>query len=705
MPTIFSATDFMDEAASVAAQGQTSAASSIKTIDPAEFASTESLPDYANGLSPDFAINESPISIQDRLKMSFGNEAGKEKFLKQNYGEVSRTRNGDFVVKDKDGLWKRVSQDLSSSDPWEATKDIVSALGPLAGNPITAAADIAMNGFNPKGAGKELLSRAADQASTGLAIAPQLGLAAATGGASIPAQMAASGALGAGTKSIETILGRALGTYEASDEEMLQDIGIEGLMNIGGILISAGVKPAQGMVNAGLKRAGQMLGEAAPGSRNVLTNLFGLSLKNGARSVERLVDNTDDVVNWVRHADAGAASADDAINKLVMAGSDQVEQMAKQVQPALNSMYDRMKVDVLAKVDGNFKSNLRSVSQTLQEAYEKAGLAQRALDKDGNQFIKMNGKNELQALAQKNGTINPFLNDAKSLGLVSDLFDEVKVFEKAYEKQGVAGADQLMQFRKNLMDKTFELEQIADDQSLIPAKRFIAQLANTTEELVNAKFNLKTPVMDRFGKPTSNLYQSLNQTYAEQANQMRPLLRGIRNAQLQGSNAWQQLYDKVSGSSGRNLSTKSAFDGAAELLGKFGGKNGRAVAQNYENIKSINAASDFIPSIKKSLISTTAAAGAAYAFGSGNPEAAAPFAAAALVTSPRANYHVIKSFLKGRQFLESLKGPAMKRFLNEPQLVNMWASQIANNPAMSNQIKSQLLQQAGQHVMGGGGQR
>ena len=181
------------------------------------------LPAYANGLDKNAAINRSPVDAIDRLKLAFGDEEGNMQFLKQRFDAVDKDENGNLVVQSQ-GKWHRVDPgSMDNVDAWTRTT--------------------------------ELIGDIADIAPTIGTIGGSLALGAATGGASLVAQAGAFAAFGAGTAAARTSLGRLVGTYEASTEDQLKEVAFESLLNVGGTVIGAGVRPTVSMIS---KNAGAM---------------------------------------------------------------------------------------------------------------------------------------------------------------------------------------------------------------------------------------------------------------------------------------------------------------------------------------------------------------------------------------------------------------------------------------------------------------
>ncbi len=215
------------------AQAQQANPAPTEAFDPKAFikantvdATGELRPDYANGSTEESPINSSPVSVKDRLVLSLGNEKGKIKYLKENYQDAKVGADGNYLVKNQ-GMWHRVDPTaLGDGDPWEKTKELF----------------------------KDTVDLAPEATMVGATMAAGVG----TGGAGI----LATGAIGGAVEIARTSLGRAFGTYEADTDEQIKDIAFETMLNIGGGVIAAGVKPVGRVVAGELRKAGQLLSKA-----------------------------------------------------------------------------------------------------------------------------------------------------------------------------------------------------------------------------------------------------------------------------------------------------------------------------------------------------------------------------------------------------------------------------------------------------------
>lgn len=189
------------------------------------------LPYGADGSSEESAINQSPLSVGQRFRLAFGNEKGSLKFLKENFEDAKKDKEGNYKVK-KDGSWYAVDPTGFGDGPAYSFADKVANLGAEA---LKDAVDLTDDAISMIGAA--------------------IGAGGGAGAASIPGAALGAAAASAANSS----LGRWAGTYEAEPEEMLADAALDALLTAGGYGIVPGAKLAKNLAGKGLNKLGMTI--------------------------------------------------------------------------------------------------------------------------------------------------------------------------------------------------------------------------------------------------------------------------------------------------------------------------------------------------------------------------------------------------------------------------------------------------------------
>ena len=286
------------------------------------------IPLEASGVAPALAINESPLSLEDRLKLSLGNKAGKLSYLKSKFEDATEDAFGNLTVQ-KDGLWYKVDQEGAGIDDWTSTKQWLRA-------------------------GKELAADMADIAPELAAVGVGFGVGAVTGGAGLPVLLAAETAAGGGLAALRTSLGRLAGTYKADAEQQFQDIAFESLLSMGGTAVLAGVKPAgKFMANqipklhAALKAINEVPESAGKGlGKFFAKNSVGLEaydvLLENPKGLQKTILAAETAAKEIP-GDSGAAF----VQAIQEAQLDDVFNFAKQAKSLEKTLYKNMEKQIL----------------------------------------------------------------------------------------------------------------------------------------------------------------------------------------------------------------------------------------------------------------------------------------------------------------------------------------------------------------------
>jgi hypothetical protein len=156
---------------------------------------------------PETAFETVPLDVTDRLKLSFGNVAGKKAFLEKKFDEVKANANGEITVRKGDS-WHKIDADgLGNGDAWDKFA--------------------------------EFAGDAADWGGDAVTVIPSLAAAFSTSGLGA----AAGAAVGSVAR---TSMGRFLDTYTDNPEEQLKDLALESFFGLGGYAVGKHLLPLAG---------------------------------------------------------------------------------------------------------------------------------------------------------------------------------------------------------------------------------------------------------------------------------------------------------------------------------------------------------------------------------------------------------------------------------------------------------------------------
>lgn len=633
----------------------------------------EKLPSYANGATSQTAINESPISYEDRLKLSVGDMSGKVKFLKDNYGEVQRTKSGDLTVK-YNNVWHRVDPDtFDMSDPWKMTKEIVGDMADLAPTLVKTGA--------------------------------QVGAAVLTGGASLPAQLAASGAIGSAGKGVESVLGRLVGTYQGSDEDILKDVALEGLINVGaGAAFALGVKPSISFVADKLKIAGKALAELPEQSKEIITSMYGTVLgKGGVRSVNKLMEKTTEVVNAIKELAASPGGPELAFKQRAI---HLIEDSLDNIPKATSNFFGAGKREIIATLEDGFTSKQPEVVKNLMAFFEEKALVE-------------GGKLKTREIAitdmAKKGINSEWAGNPGSWKIVQNLYKGLQDFKHTPSVSGKQGAENLFAMRSSLMSMVDDNLEIAQKLGFSKAQPFLGEFGERIQDAIIPSFNVANKII---GAPPTNKLIDLNKAYKKLMFDLMPLTNAKQATRNQGAQAYEYVIDNITSQAGRKSTVKTALDTAMDVLEKHGSKEGQKASGNYARLMIYDAAKDFSGWVKPGLIGTTATLGVPGALLAGSPGGALAMASTALLSSPRlgagmiqggkavgkkatAAKDMVKSFMASNAMIRGLTPAARSIFIKTPQALANMAQTVYSAPGVREGTGRQLMSEAFKSFTGG----
>lgn len=600
-------------------------------------------PWYASGGAPELAINQSPVDVSDRLKMSVGNKAGQVDYLKQRYEDAAITKSGTVTVKSNNKWYVADPEGLGSGDAWQRTKELLSDLADIAPEAGAAAATV--------------------------------GAALATGGASLAVQAAALGGTGLASGAIRTSLGRAIGTYSADPYEQLTDIAFEGLLNAGGVFVAPAVRfGSQHVVRAvsgiskflsGVK-APAIPGLSSEAAKDVATEVLGNAtgigggnLKHIAQQGPRLATLADKTRALVRKA---GGSLEDEINLLQSSKTAQVKKLVTGIADNWGSAYKKSLNQFLGSVDDGFNLNSTELYSPLKSWYSKFGIID-----DAGKFAKASDLQQSLAKLVDTGTeaeatvARRLLQDLQSdpkeaYNLLRSFVETSKPRDLAL--RGVRAAEAAIDYDKQITrlqwdsgNKAFskKLSGIGDFFGL-SKKQFLGaeggDMGGGLYATLSSKLSPEQVALLKKGKAD----------FASIGSEFRDLLKTYQTAVKQGSDLpYEQVANRISSGAGRNVTLKNKASDAARQFGM-----GDIMTRIHDREALIAMAKPLNSTLTKFGPALGVAQGLA-----GNPMIALGTAASMAGTSPRlvgkavANNPALRSYFSGLP--KQLQKPAIEQ--------------------------------------------
>lgn len=627
--------------------------------------------------TPDEPVDTSPVEVLDRAKLSLGNKAGSIDYLKQKFDAVKYNPEGELVVK-KAGVWHRVDPESMGSNPWEMTKELVADL--------------------------------ADVSPTVGLVGASLAAGAATGGSSLFAQAVAQGATGGAVEGIRTSLGRAVGTYKATAEEQIADIGLEMLMNFGGQYAAAGISTAGKSGVGMLRKAAQNLSKANPEGQGVIASVLG-PVVAGADNVDRLIKNPTVVTGHLDKALAAGKSEAEAIQHLVQGQVDDLVEIATKADDALSTKWNQNVSTLTELAPEAFDPATQDVRKSMLASLLQRGLV-RIEDKVGRRVgntvvrpailnpeelmtknlddlnIRLFSYDELIKGQQRSGIPNKFANSKEAYQMVSEFYEMLQRNMKLNPKTGKAGVHQLLGFKQAMSAKTWELSKKAKKNDLGFAGAFFTDVDSVMDTQINNIFN-------RNGM--GQAWTKLNSEYSTALSELRPLLNA-KEAAVHSNNllAFQPELTRILSPGANNLGNKTSLKSALKIL------NDPELIARHDSIFDRNAAKAFVP--KFGPYAKAAGAAAVGSAVSLNPMTALAFAGSAVGTSPRLVGRMLAKSagagdaveigFKKLDFLKKVAPAQREALVNNPALLNSFLQTGAEALQLKQKTHEALMGQA-----------
>lgn len=621
----------------------------------------EARPSYANGLTPTAALNKSPLTAIDRLKLSFSDDVGRE--LAERFPDgVEQDKNGDWIVKSAEtGGWHRVDpKNFGDKDPWELAKDVVTGKA----------------SFGEAVAQSDIVGDLADIGEEAALMTASVIAGLATGGSSLAAQAVAAGAAGMGGKVGTTILGRYLGTYEASTEDQIKDIALESVLNAGGAAIAPGVS----------KIAGKTLNAVGKG----LSSLPEGSIK-AVKALGKLAGLQEDVVNWTMKQRPGTAAAADVINRGGKAAADiggermlaAAEGLALEGQASLNTAWKRMEKQLLSKAVQNGKDAVFKTGHLVVPAI-KEGLDSRLLTLAGEQAtgvpVRLSNTQLTAAYKQLVETgslpagikvvarnIDEVRQLAREGDALFDLVDSPEVFDKATKAllnmwdtygqgtglKGAKGLQTAMRATQTLKNSTWELRTAAEEKGQRALQALATKIGTQADEAM-------TKMADNIGAGAD--YKALNGMHSKAKEEFGLLLNLAKRTRNGDAGAAAQLSAKLSTAPGKNLVEKGSIEELINFTKQHAPEHAKKVIDLHGEYMDFRTAIATNPWLRSGLLGSAGGSQVLGGVASGQGVLVGTGAATLATSSPRLGSSIIRGLVGEDESLRT----AIRSVANSP---------------------------------------
>lgn len=704
------------------APGQAASSGSAGAADPfAEFEQVDPAaaqrPQYANGLSPATPINETPSKITPAVRqlLSFGDEKGTlSKLNELGFSDVKKF--GDsFSVKDpEDGLYKTINPTVEADNAWDATKNILKAAGStalFAGAAINAPIIAGINAItgsniqsdpvtNAAAASKSLFGKVGEETVATIgenyALGANIAAGIATGGASLPAQIALAGLVGGAVEAGRVSLGRLEGTYSATDEDMLKDSAFEALINLGGGAIALGAAPTLKYLakNGIVKGIGAAVKSMTPESLAAVKATFGAQSEIADASFDTMLKNSD-AVNTLVASKSNVSKYSDFVDALTERDIATIQESGDGIRRGISQIYGEMKSKVTKLAGPEFKADPSAlVSDVVADLHSmgfiKATEAAGDSLSDAANFRIASRAEMLKSLESSPNKVDVLrlINDPKSYMSMRRAADQVLgIKNQKLTKVGEEAVSDMMTIKSILGDMTNTIRSAAQqgDNNLPAVARKMAEYNSS----VDSKFQSLLPTDE-----ARTAFKGLNSSYSDAKEIAEPLLQAASDP-----NKARQIVQAYRSQSTASTLNRTAMARLQSHISDQGGAAGASLAktlgQHLDSLDVTKAALDFSKPAERAM--GIGSVGAAFGVGA----ATSPLGGLALagaqqaLKTPSIALKAANAQLKVNAFIRSIPRAQIPRALENPEFMATLGRIASDSVASEIETQNELLTSAG----------
>lgn len=663
--------------------------------------------------SPDTALPVVPMSFQNeegitkrRDLIGRGNDKGRLSYLSKEFGDgnVKLTEKNGLVIKDKDGVWKTLDPDSGISewikDPWEFSRDIAdledvgrSALYTIAGSQVGRVVG-------------GVIGAATGAATTGFA-----GIAPGFAGGQVAGQLIGSGAGGYLSAKQRTSLGRAVGTYEATPEEQMFDIGMETFLSVGGEGVNLGFKPTMTQ----LGRAAKYIGTKIPeGVKDTLATTVGTLTKAGSDTFHRIFNDPKGwatKLNFLKKEAMG--NTDNMMLKAAEKRNESLQPFLERGIKRLPEKYGELLDDIGKKAGGkNIVIDPHQVITDISNELTRQGIGRLELQTSKNGakrwMLSALSPEEQQIFRQTTGAgaakIEPGVISALNESL--SLLDE---FTKSQKLRGKQATGALVDINKVSNNLTTKLRGVG---SAAFGDRPLAIFNDVTDTVIKKQFKdigLESEYIaanKMYTKYANAIQQTRNLVDQQAGSGFVDKYQGVTDALFNNTskklktNQTVNLLLELTGNAGKRDFEEAMMWEAARRTSPIGPKIGTlqtgiftssaaAAAAGAGTPAGVGVLATGIGSMPRSMAASTAVAGRAAQTAKNVVKGVSGFLASDTPQARMSNF-VIDMSLSAGEMLKSLSPAAMSQLRNNPTLMKSFTEMLDKNVQDKQELDAQI---------------
>lgn len=641
------------------------------------------MPKTADGLSPDSAVNESKLSTYDRLALSF---SGDDKTvaietLKKNFADVKVNAKGEIVTLDPDTKkWYKADADLTGL---EMTRGMIGTA--LMAHKLTRPlAKAFLSDEDNKRFQKEFIGDVADIGKQALLIG--------AGTAAAPASLTGLGVtglakaalnvglVGGGTEAISTVMGRVMGTYEATLEDNLKDVAYEALTQAAGVPVAAGAAIAgKEFGKRVLMPMAHNFSKLHRGTQDAMRSMFVMMGNTTEEIADVVLDDPKRAMRVAKVMDNTSRATKNMEEFLGTIKTDNLniaEKTGKAIPKLISKAWENGKKSILKNIPDTFVANVDdSLDEITTQAIKDGFVKLSSFDSKGNVLKTLSPKEAMQIVDNPKllKLVKPEFSDfdewitLRKAGQIDDselgglafkeTFDELQKIHKALfnqkgipRKSGKAGAEQLMTFYKNINDGFGEIFQKLNNPNIDTVganflKPRIQGYKDTIRTSVNNQFDLVNQ---------GRAWSDLNNMWSKAQDDVPGVLQLANNPKTT-SKQWETFSKELASGSHKNIATNRELANLRTFFDRYSPEGKKLISDSIDRIQVNEAAAAFHPWAPKSMLVKLGLGGiggvaATAGVTEQNPLLAAAGVGALALSSPRLQFQALRLASKSRAF-------------------------------------------------------